>query len=286
MNASLKTHLSLARVSNLGTVWSNVACAFLLVGDFHWGIFLGAIVAVSLLYVGGMYLNDWKDAEYDREHCPQRPIPSQLISRRTVLIYALTYFVIAFLISIFIQPKSIWWVLGLIACITVYDLRHKNNVMSPWTMAGCRGLIYPWVAVMAGQGIPSVLWLAAAAAYIYTLGLTYIARGPAKSLLFQVVVSVCVLLPAIIWGSHASGRTLWQELLVLTVFLGWSVYSLAGWFRKPPRIGFAVGHLIAGFFFVDLLAITSASSFNMAILISFVVLFSATLKIQTIISGT
>jgi 4-hydroxybenzoate polyprenyltransferase len=247
---------------------------------------LGAMVAVSLLYVGGMYLNDWRDASYDREHRPERPIPSRLISRNAVLFYALVYFVVAGVITAFIQPASLWWVLGLIVCITAYDLHHKKNSMSPWVMAGCRALIYPWAASLTGQGIPVELWIAAGAAYSYTLGLTYVARGPAKSLAFQVTMVTCILLPAILWATRLGGHTLWLGLLILVVFLGWVSFSLRGWLCKPPRIGFAVGHLIAGFFFVDLLAITIATSANAAIVLAFTVLFIATVKIQTIISGT
>ncbi len=288
----IRTHLRLARASNLPTVWSNVFCAFILSGGYDWWSLLGAVVAVSLFYVGGMYLNDWWDAEFDRENCPERPIPSKQISRKAVLLYAIGYFLVAVTLSILLQPESLWWALGLITCIALYDWRHKNNLLSPWIMAGCRALIYPWAASVAGVFYSTELWIACLAAYIYTLSLTYIARGPRKTILNTVICCTCVLVPALLWGwrMHEYSRipeySLWMGFLAMVLFVGWSVYSLSGWFKDPSSIGLAVGNLIAGFLFVDLLAISVTVSVTIVIPLLFILLFIATLKIQTIISGT
>ena len=286
MNHSIRTHLSLARASNLPTTWSNVLCAFLLVGGFSWAAFFGAIFAISLFYVAGMYLNDWRDADYDREHRPERPIPSGEVSRKAVFLYAATYFAVALGVSISMQPASLWWTLALIGCITFYDLDHKNNAMSPWIMAGCRALIYPWAASLSGQAFTPELWIACLAAYSYTLGLTYIARNPGKTLPLVIVLCTCLLLPALLWGSRLGEHSLLAELSVLLVFLAWTAYSLSGWWSKPPDIGFTVGNLIAGFCFVDLLAISATAPVTIVILVLVALLFLATLKFQKIISGT
>ena len=65
MKQALQIHLNLARASNLPTVASNALCACLLSGQFSLPICTGAIIAASLMYTGGMYLNDWSDANYD-----------------------------------------------------------------------------------------------------------------------------------------------------------------------------------------------------------------------------
>ena len=79
----LKPWLQLARVSNLPTVWSNVLLGFgialldaraSVVGGFF--TLLGLIIGTSLLYAGGMVLNDACDARVDALHRPDRPIPS------------------------------------------------------------------------------------------------------------------------------------------------------------------------------------------------------------------
>ena len=75
MNA--RTLLELGRVSNLPTVWTNVACGAALSGaPLRAAPLVLVAVAGSLFYVGGMLLNDAFDAEIDRRERPERPIPS------------------------------------------------------------------------------------------------------------------------------------------------------------------------------------------------------------------
>src|SRR5476649_102240 len=81
----LRTLLILGRVSNLPTVWSNLLAGWFLAGEgssreFLFPLLLGS----SFLYVGGMYLNDFCDADFDARYCPERPIPAGKISRRAV----------------------------------------------------------------------------------------------------------------------------------------------------------------------------------------------------------
>lgn len=283
---SFHTHLKLARASNLPTVWSNVTCAFLLTGGILWPSFWGALLAVSFFYIGGMYLNDWRDAGHDSAHRPERPIPSHAISKKTVLNWVFGYFIAGAAVSLAIEPGSIGWMLGLIACIIAYDLHHKENPLSPWLMAGCRGLIYPWAATLAGASIPLEVWAACAAATLFTLGLTVIARGPAKSIVFKGLTCACVAYPAILWGAYLFLETSFFGIATMAGFLIWTGYSLKGWWQSPPDIGFTVRNLIAGFFLVDLLALAVIGAVTTPIVLILVVLFIATLKIQTIISGT
>lgn len=74
--------LRLGRVSNLPTVWTNMLAGVVLAGG---GVLevqsLGLLLALSLFYVGGMYLNDAFDAEIDARERPERPIPSGRVSR-------------------------------------------------------------------------------------------------------------------------------------------------------------------------------------------------------------
>jgi 4-hydroxybenzoate polyprenyltransferase len=63
--------LRLGRVSNLPTVWTNVAAGVALSGvGFSLGIFAGLVLALSLFYVGGMYLNDAFDRDIDARERP------------------------------------------------------------------------------------------------------------------------------------------------------------------------------------------------------------------------
>ena len=42
------------------------------------------LLAFSLFYTGGMFLNDAFDAQFDAQHRPERPIPAGDVSRSTV----------------------------------------------------------------------------------------------------------------------------------------------------------------------------------------------------------
>jgi len=82
---SLSLWLRLGRVSNLPTVWSNVLAGLALVGALEAEpSVLVAALALSIFYVGGMYLNDAFDRNIDRVERPTRPIPAGQVSARAV----------------------------------------------------------------------------------------------------------------------------------------------------------------------------------------------------------
>ena len=76
---SLTPYLLLGRVSNLPTVWTNTLAGATLAGA---AVTPGRLVllaaAFSLLYTGGMYLNDAFDREVDARERPERPISDHL----------------------------------------------------------------------------------------------------------------------------------------------------------------------------------------------------------------
>ncbi len=84
----LRTALGLGRVSNLPTVWTNTLAGAVLAGAAGFGAeFAVMLVAFSLFYTGGMFLNDAFDAQFDAAQRPERPIPSGEVSRREVFGY-------------------------------------------------------------------------------------------------------------------------------------------------------------------------------------------------------
>ena len=85
MNLSLA--LRLGRISNLPTVWTNVLVGVMLGGGSLADSRLALLmVALSLFYVGGMFLNDAFDRDFDAKHRPERPIPSGQVSAHEVFI--------------------------------------------------------------------------------------------------------------------------------------------------------------------------------------------------------
>src|SRR5688500_10764621 len=84
-----RTLLVLGRVSNVPTVWSNCLAGWYLGGGGTVQGFLLLCLGTTALYIGGMYLNDAFDVEFDRVNRPERPIPSGLITVGEVWAYGL-----------------------------------------------------------------------------------------------------------------------------------------------------------------------------------------------------
>src|SRR5476649_1795380 len=80
----LRTLLVLGRVSNLPTVWSNCLAGWWLGGGGNYRKLPLLLLGLSALYIGGMYLNDAFDEDFDRQRRPERPIPSGKISAARV----------------------------------------------------------------------------------------------------------------------------------------------------------------------------------------------------------
>src|SRR6185369_2115097 len=80
----LRTLLILGRTSNLPTVWSNCLAGWLLGGGGDLNKLILLCVGATLMYLGGMFLNDSFDVEFDRLHRVERPIPSGAIALESV----------------------------------------------------------------------------------------------------------------------------------------------------------------------------------------------------------
>jgi 4-hydroxybenzoate polyprenyltransferase len=132
----LRTLLDLARISNLPTVWSNVlAGAVLGTANVDAPSVVVTGIAASLLYSGGMFLNDAFDAAIDARERPERPIPSGRITKSTVLflgsgMLAFALGVLGVLVVFARAPLSLVLMgLAIATGVLVYDRWHKGV---PW----------------------------------------------------------------------------------------------------------------------------------------------------------
>src|SRR5436190_15708985 len=149
--------LTLARVSNLPTVWSNCLAAWLISGIAPSWALLPLMLGASLLYAGGCTLNDAFDAPWDAQHRPERIISSGKLSRRSVWIIGLTEMA-AGLAAIFAAGVSVWWPApALAAAILLYDAWHKQSPLSVIVMGACRWLLYLTAATVAGGNLQRVV---------------------------------------------------------------------------------------------------------------------------------
>ena len=100
---------------------------------------MGAVlVSASLIYIGGMILNDAFDAEFDRQFRRERPIPSGAVSELRVW-QAGWSLIVAGVIGLAVQG---WWTaifsVLLAGSVILYDAIHKRVTLSPVLMAACR----------------------------------------------------------------------------------------------------------------------------------------------------
>jgi len=254
----LRTLLVLGRTSNLPTVWSNCLAGWWLGGHTSTKDLPFLFVGVTLLYVGGMYLNDAVDANFDRQYRKERPIPRGDISTVMVLELAVLWITLGL--------ASLFWVgnttgllgVALVLCIVLYDVVHKLITFSPLLMGACRFFVYP-VAASIGVGVTGwSIWCGLALAS-YVIGLSFLARresarGPVQHWPLIFLPAPIVLAFLMNAGDYRKSAALLSFVLVL-----WLLRSLRTYLWTSDRqIGRTVSGLLAGIIFVDWLAVADA----------------------------
>jgi 4-hydroxybenzoate polyprenyltransferase len=283
--------LLLGRVSNLPTVWSNVLVGIALASDGAERVSaahaLGLCAALSLLYVGGMYLNDAFDRGFDAQHRPERPIPSGAVGARTV--FALGFGMLASGAALagaigLVRgegPAAALRALALAALIVVYDLWHKNNPLSPILMGMCRVLVYATAGVAIASGAELALVPAAMALLFYLIGLTYIAKFESGGGVMKLWPLLALLLPI---GYGLSLPNAFAKLLacVLLLYVALTLpFVLSASRRNVPR---AVAGLIAGISLLDAMVIAGSAAPQLAGYA--LCAFGLTRVLQRIVPGT
>lgn len=280
----LHTALRLGRVSNLPTVWTNTLAGAVLAGAGGFGPeFALMLLAFSLFYTGGMFLNDAFDAPYDAVQRPERPIPSGEIGAREVFAwgYGLLAAGIA-LLAVFGAAPALAG-LALAAAIAFYDWHHKQNVFGPVVMGLCRVLVYVGAALCYTLALPQAVWIGAALMLCYLIGLTYVAKqenlGRVENLW-----PLAFLAAPVAYGAWLAAQrpAVWPFWLAFT---GWMLVAL--WFLRRRRKGDiprAVVSLIAGISLLDALLVAGAGASALAVVA--LAGFGVTLFFQRYIAGT
>lgn len=281
---SMTILLKLGRVSNLPTVWTNVLAGTLVAGG-TWQEARVAIVvmAMSLFYEGGMFLNDYFDRHIDARERPERPIPAFEISPRAVASIGFALIATGLVLLAMLGFAALGPGLLLSAVIVAYDLRHKGNPLSPILMGSCRALVYA-VAAAAAVGIVSgPVIIAAMALLAYVAGLSYAAwqeRLDHPSNLWPLAILAVPLL--LLFPALQQGLTAIAIYVCLVGSMAWAVYLLVT--RPPGGVPRAIGLLIAAISLLDAAFIAGVGAVGPALVA--VAGFIATLGLQRYISGT
>jgi 4-hydroxybenzoate polyprenyltransferase len=256
-----RTLLVLGRVSNLPTVWSNCIAGWWLGGGGDLPPLPPLLAGASLLYVGGMYLNDAFDVDFDRQHRLERPIPSGRISRVAVAWLGSLCMVLG--LACIVSGGRVPAALGvlLVGAIVVYDALHKLITFSPVLMALCRLLLLLLAASFGQVGVTGLAIWSSLVLAGYIIGLSYLARRESTMGAYGFwplapLVAPLVLAWVVNIGEFRDKSVAFSLLLAL-----WMAKCLVPLWRQErgANVGRAVAGLLAGICLVDLLSVTDAS---------------------------
>lgn len=286
MNCSrLRTLSVLGRVSNLPTVWSNCLAAWVLSGGGEWKKFALVLASGSSLYLGGMFLNDACDAEFDRRHRQDRPIPKGSIARGEVWAWGLALLLAGVLLAIPLGGRALECALTLLAAIVAYDLWHKRHPFTVGLMAGCRALLYLLAGIAAAGTVSNHLMEAAAGMAAYILGISLLARHESSTNRPPKWPMLLLAMPVVPAALHTSSDTFAATAIGVVLFAIWLAFALGPLRSAKPQTGRAVERLLAGIVLADGLQIFSvAPSWTYAMLLA--VLLGFMLSLQRRIPST
>lgn len=275
-----RTLLSLARLPGLITVWSNCLAGWLLSGgDTHSPArLLWCSLGASCLYLGGTFLNDFFDVDFDRQQRPNRPIPAGLVARDVVGQLGILWLIAGGAILVLGARVGLTLALMLAVAVFAYNLIHKATELSPLLLGFCRFLLYLLAGATAPNGLAGIAIWSGLAIGCYIAGLSWFARrqgirGPIRR--WPLVLLAVPL--GLAWISNADGDrhvAVALGLLLCLWILPWLSHALR---EREPNIRMTVSGLTAGIVLVDLLAVGGHSTI---VTLVFAALFLAVLLAQ------
>lgn len=272
-------------------MWTNTLAGVILAGattvDWQFGILL---LAMTLAYTGGMFLNDAFDAQIDAKERPGRPIPSGKVSELSVFVIGYAMLAIAlFLITIAAYSGNGGAYLAvlsgsaLVIAIVCYNSWHKNNPLSPFVMGLCRMLVYVTAALTITTSPSSNVYWGALVLLCYLIGLTYTAKQENLGKVSNAWPLLLLAAPALYALAALPQQP--QVLLPMLLFISWLGYAIRFIIRRGPGdIPRAVVSMIAGISLIDALFIGLLAS--VPLMLVAVVGFVLTLFFQRWVAGT
>jgi 4-hydroxybenzoate polyprenyltransferase len=280
-----RTLLVLGRVSNLPTVWSNCLAGWWLSGGGNFWELPLLLLGVSALYIGGMFLNDAFDADFDRQRRASRPIPSGKISLETVWRFGWAWLALGILCLLSLGKIAGTLAIVLAIYILIYNAAHKFITASPWLMGLCRFWVYVIAGLTGANGLNGwPIWCGAALAF-YIVGLSYVARrenfrgtAPHWPLIFLAA-------PIFLATLMNTGDACKPAMLVSLVLALWMARCVRTVFQAAEiNLSRIVSGLLAGIVFVDWLAVAPQCPHWLSAV--FLMLFGATIFFQRFIPAT
>jgi 4-hydroxybenzoate polyprenyltransferase len=283
MIRSLRTLLILGRVSTLPTVWSNCLAGWWLGGAGRLSVLPWLLFGGTFLYLGGAFLNDAFDADFDQEHRRARPIPGGAIKLETVRRLGLVWLALGWLSLLWVGQVSGALGLALICCIVGYNSIHRLVTFSPVMLGVCRFFLYVIGASTTAEGVTGWSIWGGLALGCYVIGLGYFLPRERKHSalsywpipLLAIPIFLAILMNA---DGFRSGALLLSAVLALWVLKSLR-YTLWSSDRELAR---TISGLLAGIVLVDWLVAADAPRPWAA---AFLALFGLTLLLQRFDAG-
>ena len=271
--------LTMSRVRNLPSVWSNCLAGWWLGGAETFGKLPLLLLGVSTMYLGGCFLNDAFDAGIDRRRRPERPLPAGKISREFVWCSGFGLLALGVLLLVVCSKAAGVAAVLLTVFILLYNATHQFLTASPWLMGICRFWLYVIAGAVGANGLNGWPIYCGVALAFYVAGLGYIGwrehfRGPIPRwplLLLSSPLVLAMLMNAKSYRVSAVG--------LAVVLASWTALSMQGVFRgtetSPARVA---ANLTAGMVLVDWLAVFPVCPLWLTLI--FPVLFGLTKLLQ------
>lgn len=252
----LIAYAQLMRLPNVFTALADIALGAMIAsplawgGPFDWtlvGFALLAGGASASLYLSGMVLNDYFDADVDRQERPHRPIPSGRVPKKTAGALGISLLILGIVLAsvlsyliLFVtgawdslqtgaticRPCSITIVLAF--CIVLYDGGLKRTPMGPLGMGACR-----FFNVLLGTSVTGLWpepWMVQIAAVVgvYIVGVTWFARTEATtskrwSLILATGVILGAIIAAVVLPAMQAPTNEWHVTMYPYLLSAWAV---------------------------------------------------------------
>jgi hypothetical protein len=278
---------ALARPARLPTVWSNCLAGWWLGGGERLSSLPVLFSSVTMLYLGGAFLNDVFDAEHDRLHRAARPIPASGIPEQVVWRWGVTLLAAGALILLWCGTLPALLGLGLVFMIVLGNAAHRRFNLGPVIDGLCRFLVYLVAGSAAARGINGWLIWCGLAICLYRAGVGFLwtlEEAPRPALYWPVLLLMIPVGLALVMDAGVYRET---GLLLSAVLVFWILKCLRQTFWAPqPNVRGTVFGLMSGIVFVDWLTTCPArfaghiGTVGRELSFAFLALFVLTLLLQ------
>lgn len=217
------------------------------------GLLIG--LGVTSFYLAGAILNDVFDVKWDRQHRPDRPLPSGLVNTSFATWAAAVLIVVGVGWAWSMGSRPLYAGLALLATVLAYDALHKRFVGSVVFMGLARGGVIVLAALVVNPA-PRFALLAPIAGIVaaYTALFTLIARGEHRGELDGrrwLAALLPLLVLALLVFVRPAEPIAAAMVPIGALTMGW--LALAAWrvLQSPPRTPKAVGLWLTGLCLID-----------------------------------